>query len=258
MTQVAASPAGVSPLEPDAQAERSKDLESNLTPEEWLALPDFEKLRLEQLALEPHELEHHALEQFSLEAFLIDPNGPTARDDSSTSRDANERPAIDPRALADAYPKQSIERDFWEDVALVSERAALLQNDVPHALANSGVGTPHDHVTQAIAIVAAQYSLPADKRVSPASGSSPGAGPSRAEHVSHPQRPSSPDSISTELDFFDVVADLVGLEDLLGLTETGDVAGGVLAQTRDLAATALVAHETNRNSALKAAEGRKG
>lgn len=238
MTQVAASPTGISSLERDAEAERlnGEALPSELTADEWLA---------------PFELEHFAIEHFVIEPFVVEPNTPTPRDDTSTSKDGkNERSTIDPRALADAYPPLSFERDFWEDVAVLSEQAALS----PHNVA----GTPYDNVTHAIAVVAAHYSLPADKRVSPSGGPSPGATQGRAEHGASPVKTSGSDSSATELDFFDVVAELVGLEDVLGLPETRDVDGTAFVQSRELAAMALVAHDTNRNSALKAAEGRRG
>lgn len=241
MTQIAPSPAGLTPSAADAEAQRL-DAATELTADDWRALLELEYSELEHLGLE---------QQLGLEAFVIDPNAQTTRNDTSTSPDGkNERPAIDPRALSDAYPPHSLERDFWEEVAVVSEQAALSPQ--------SAVGTPHDHVARAIAVVAAHYSLPADKRVSPTGAPSSGGTQGRAEHASHPDKASGSDSAATELDFFDVLADLVGLEDVLGLPETRDGEGIGLSQTRQLAAMALVAHETNRNSALKAAAGRKG
>lgn len=190
------------------------------------------------------------LEQLGYEYFSIAP--PPAPDPSDRKLDA--KPVrLEPKELSNAAPAQSPARDFWEDVAALSERS----RDWPP----SGPGLRSDPVAHAIATVSANYALGTDRRPLPPTAfvNSPQLQPGAKEPArSLQESTSSGRATPTMLDFCDVLSSLLGFEQLAGLDEVRDLATGVFTQYRELAASALLAADTNRASALKAAQGRKG
>ncbi len=194
------------------------------------------------------------LVQLGHEYFAFDRDPVTSG--ANETRAQNTRATISPQALANASPAPSGERDFWEDVATTSEKAAQLPP--------SYLGKPLDPVAYAIATVSASYTLPvSDKR-------GPNTTTPAATHPSRSPAAQSRDS-STEVtgkhaqhatsetpDLLDALASLLGFEEIAGLDGLGELDPTTFSRARELAAHALAAAATNRNSALKAAEGRKG
>lgn len=159
----------------------------------------------------------------------------------------------EPRDIARAAPPGSPARDFWEDVATVSERG--------HDWAPNGLGLRCDPVAHAIATVSASYALGAEKRAHVPAPSvnhqhlhaTPKEQPRTLPESSSSARPS-----ASAPDFVDALVSLFGLEELAGLSEVRNLAPQTFTRYRELAASALLAADTNRASALKAAEGRRG
>lgn len=164
--------------------------------------------------------------------------------------------AIDPHQLATDSAAGSTERDFWEEVALATERAPRL--------APNQLGAANDTLAYAIATVSASYTLPSsDRRATAMSTSGAGAQPAGAPPAS-PKAPARSDQSNEAdvnnqpADLFEALASLLGFEEVAGLGDAREIDPAVFQRARELAAAALVATETNRNSALKAAEGRRG
>ncbi len=191
----------------------------------------------------------HEYFAFDLEPVISDGHRPRAE---------STRAPISPQALANTNPAQSRERDFWEDVATTSEKAAQLPL--------SYLGKPPDPVAYAIATVSASYTLTAsDKRGANTTT------PTAAQPVRPPAAQTRDSSTSSQVtgkhahhaaneapDLLDALASLLGFEDIAGLGALGDLDPTTFSCARELAASALAAAVTNRNSALKAAEGRRG
>lgn len=175
-----------------------------------------------------------------------DPSPPKANVDSAA-------PRIEPRSLANASPPNSQQRDFWEEVAATTERITVLPQ--------SALGVPNDPISYAIAAVAASYTFAATERraTGPTGGTPPGT--SQLHNRETPQTSGetrSARSKTENADLFDALLSLLSFEEIADLSSAVDLAPSTFSQARELAASAMAAAATNRNSALKAAEGRKG
>lgn len=163
-------------------------------------------------------------------------------------------PRIDPQAIASTSPLKSFERDFWEEVATVSEKA----NSWPQT--SGGLGAPRDPVACAIASVSASYTLATSERrpATPIVTPPPplqGA-PKELSKASSSEQGSQANR--SQPDFVDALASLFGFEDVAALDDVRALNPETFTRSRELAAHALVAAATNFGSALKSAEGRRG
>lgn len=223
-----------------------------------LALPldsDIECAQTEAEALPTTNIvASELLIQLGRDYFAIG-DGPDTHSDADESRPKTASASISPQALANASPAQSAERDFWEDVAATSEKASQLPP--------SCLGKPHDTVAYAIATVSANYTLPASDRRSP-NPTTPAASQAVRSPTSQPRDVSHANNVTGEHapgggpDLLDALASLLGFENIAGLEGVADLDPAAFSRVRELAAFALTAVATNRDSALKAAEGRKG
>ena len=162
---------------------------------------------------------------------------------------------VDPHALAKASPPASAERDFWQDVAILSDKVTTLPWNQ--------LGVKTDRVAYAIATVSAAYTLQASEQQSASKNYNVGpvvvktpVGPSKdaAATDSVGSKAAPPD----EPDLTDAILSLLGFEQTVAPEGARELDAVVMTETRLRAAVALVAAGVNRNSALKAAQGRKG
>lgn len=194
------------------------------------------------------------LVQLGYEYFAIGGEASNSEPNAAHRPDGNR--TIDPQQLATASAPGSMERDFWEDVAVATEKASHL----PHHSSSS----PNDTLAYAIATVSASYTLPSsERRATPTTAGAANA-PSAGAPTAAPKAPLRSDQgndlhvNNQPADLFEALASLLSFEDVAGLADVREIDPAVFQQARELAAAALVATETNRNSALKAAEGRRG
>lgn len=191
------------------------------------------------------------LEQLGREYFSV--ASPPTPGSSDNNPDAGPH-RIEPKELAIAAPALSRTRDFWEEVAAMSERS--------HDWPPSGPGCLRSApVAHAIATVSASHALATDRRPPPNTANvnftSLQSGP-REVPRSPTESPSQSRAATAAPDFYDVLSSLFGFEQLAALENVSGLDLQVFTQYRELAASALLAADTNRASALKAAQGRKG
>jgi hypothetical protein len=182
-------------------------------------------------------------EYFTIESPALDPD--------SKHVGSEARQHVNPRAIANSSPPFSEARDFWEDVAAMSDRAVIWP---PH-LGTAGLGHSKDPVAYAIATVSASYTLAgSDRRLHHAVS----ALPLQASSKEPPKASSDALKTATTPDFADALASLFGFEDVAALEDVRELDPYVFTRARELAARAIVAAAVNHSSALKSAEGRRG
>lgn len=167
-----------------------------------------------------------------------------------------QRLIIDPHALAMSSPPLSEQRDFWEEVAATSDLASRL----PMRPDSGAFGLASNPVAHAIATVSATYTLgPTEKRPAGSPGVvnfQPSSGaPKETSKASNEARRQFNDA---EPGFAEALASLFDFEQIAELDGLDNLAPETFARARELAARSLLAASINRNSALKAAEGRRG
>jgi hypothetical protein len=152
-----------------------------------------------------------------------------------------------------ALAGEQVSRDFWDDVA------ALSSGNV--ALSPNAWGAKPDIVAYAIATVAARYTLSATEPriVTPLNvATNPRAPGSPTPSVSVGIVSSSKHPELADCDLSSVLMSLLGFEQDAALTDVRELDATTFELCRERAASALVAANVMRNSALKAAQGRRG
>lgn len=209
------------------------------------------EVQLKASALPTDVAASELLEQLGHEYFSV--TSPPTPGSSDNKHDVPPH-RIEPKELAIAAPALSRTRDFWEEVAAMSERS--------HDWPPSGPGCLRsDPVAHAIATVSASHALATDRRPLPNSANvnSPSLQSGPREVARSPTESSSQSRAAAAApDFCDVLSSLFGFEQLAGLENVSGLDPWSFTQYRELAASALLAADTNRASALKAAQGRKG
>jgi hypothetical protein len=192
--------------------------------------------------------------QLGHEYFTVDTPGTSVEPRSQL---ADHRLRIDPQAIANTCPPVSDQRDFWEEVSATCEKAGSWLSK-----SNTNIlGTSTDPVAHAIATVSASYTLAASEKRLAAGAAIVGSATTQAaskETARGAHDVHKPQTRGSEPSIADALAHLFGFEEVCEIEYVRELDPQVFTHARELAARALVAAATNRNSALKSAEGRRG